>query len=204
MKKRELIILGGNTPNNIKWIKCMKKYYSEYYNVNIIYYDNWKNNTDINFDIESKKLIELTNNISNYIIIAKSAGVVLTVKNFSILKNKPKVIIAMGIPMLFSIKNNINLKNLLLNTNEKCKMLIIQQKYDPQCNFNELREILENKIVLYEIEGSSHVYANYQKIKLLIEKFLDQWFWKQIIGGIMEYKIRKYEKMIQGIVKTSF
>lgn len=54
-----IIILGGNTSNNLSWIRKMENIYSKSYNVSILEFDNWKDDTMIDFDRESDKLIKL-------------------------------------------------------------------------------------------------------------------------------------------------
>ena len=53
--KKNIIILGGNSSNNKKWLKQMELTYQKDYNVYGVYYDNWENNTDIDFNIELEK-----------------------------------------------------------------------------------------------------------------------------------------------------
>ena len=55
----DIIILGGNTSNNIKWMRQMVNVYKKNYNVFSLFFDNWEDNSMIDFEKEGKKLRQL-------------------------------------------------------------------------------------------------------------------------------------------------
>lgn len=55
----DIIILGGNTSNNIKWLRQMVNVYKKNYNVFSLFFDNWEDNSMIDFEKEGKKLRKL-------------------------------------------------------------------------------------------------------------------------------------------------
>ena len=171
--KKNIIILGGNSSNNKKWLKQMELTYQKDYNVYGVYYDNWENNTDIDFNIELEKLENLTKNLKDYIIICKSAGSVLTLTAVDKQIINPNKIIIMGLPLKFINLINIDIKKLLLNVKNNRNILIIQQKDDPQGKSKEVNEIIDDDIELNEIPGHYHAYTNYNKIKELIDNFIN-------------------------------
>lgn len=160
-----IIILGGNTPNNIKWLQKMTNVYEKDYNVFILSFDNWKNNTMIDFEKESKKLIKLCNGKENYTIIAKSAGAILAAIEIKKKNINPSRLIVLGLPLKFSFNNHIDVKKIFDDINNKCKVLIIQQKYDPQGSAKEVYDMFDGKIIVKTINGNKHIYANFLQIK---------------------------------------
>lgn len=46
----DIIILGGNTSNNIKWLRQMVNVYKKNYNVFSLFFDNWEDNSMIDFE----------------------------------------------------------------------------------------------------------------------------------------------------------
>lgn len=173
MNMKNVIILGGNSPNNINWIKSMEKTYKTDYNVSTLSFDNWQDNTMINFNRESKKLVSLCEEKENYIIIAKSAGAISVAQAIKSKRIKPKLLIVMGFPLQFSLDNNINIKSLFNDISKVCKILVIQQKYDPQGNAKKISELLDKNILIKIINGNNHVYANFNLIKEQVDSFID-------------------------------
>lgn len=171
--KNELIILGENTPNNINWIKRMNDIYKSDYNVSTLFFENWKDNTMIDFDKEIKKLVSLCKNTDNYIIIAKSAGAILSVLEIEKNTIKPKVLIVMGFPLLFTLNNNINIIKMFNDISVKCKVLVIQQKFDPQGKAKDIEKMLNKNITVETIQGNNHVYANFSLIKNEVYSFIN-------------------------------
>ena len=170
--RKKIIILGGNNKSNISWLKKMEKVYSKDYDVISIYFDNWTLNSDINFDIELKKLINITSKHKDYIIVAKSAGAILSLQAIATRKIKPKKTIIMGIPLKYANSKKIDIKDLILRASFKSKILVIQQKYDPEAYAKELKEILPENIDFKEINGNHHTYLKIEDIKSIVDSFV--------------------------------
>lgn len=173
MHKDNVIILGGNTSNNIKWLEKLKSVYAKNYNVSTLFFDNWKDNTMIDFNKEGQKLIKLCEEKENYIIIAKSAGAILAAQEIKNNNITPNILIVMGMPLKFSLANQIDIKSLFNDISKKCKILIIQQKFDPQGSAKEISEMFNKNILVKTINGNKHVYANFLLIKKEIELFIN-------------------------------
>ena len=167
-----IIILGGNTSNNIKWLKKMTDVYKNDYNVLTISFDNWQDNSMINFKKESKKLINLCKEQEKYIILAKSAGAVLAALEIEKGNITPSLFIVLGMPLKFANKNNIDIKRIFNNVKNKCKILIIQQKYDPQGRAKEISDMFDGNILVKPINGNNHVYTNFLAIKNEVDFFI--------------------------------
>lgn len=170
---KKLIILGGNNSRNIEWLKKMKCTYKKEYDVLTMYYDSWIDNSSIDFNVELVKLQELVKNMKDYIIIAKSAGSILSLMGICNKMIIPKAIIIMGLPLVFAENNDINLEYMLEKVKQLCKVLIIQQKNDPLGKSSDVRKILSDGIKLEQINGNYHWYGKYEEIKLIIDGFIN-------------------------------
>lgn len=170
---KKVIILGGNKNHNIKWLKKMKSIYQKDYDVYDFYYDNWVTDTDIDFDIELKKLEELIKNDNEYIVIAKSAGDILSLMGISSGMIKLKKLIMMGLPLKFTESHNIDLKYLLNEASKKTEIMVIQQRYDPLGKASDIKNILPDNIEFVAINGNQHTYAKYEYIKDIVDKFIN-------------------------------
>ena len=168
----DIIILGGNTPNNVKWLKQMEKVYKKDYNVSTLSFDNWKDSSMLDFEKESKKLIELCDKKENYIIIAKSAGAILTAMEIEKNSISPSIFVILGLPLKFSFNNHIDIEKIFNKISSKCKILIIQQKFDPQGSVREIIDMFGKTISIKPINGNKHIYANFLSIKKEIDLFI--------------------------------
>jgi len=171
---RNLLILGGNSGNNIKWIKAMQKKYSEDYNTRTIFFDNWHDNTDLDFSKELVKLKNMVKEIDDYYIVAKSAGAILSLIAISENIISPNKIAIMGVPLKYAKQKNINLEDIITCVGAKKEILVIQQKNDPQGKSEEIRKILPSNIKVIEIMGNQHTYTKIEMIKSFIDDFFDQ------------------------------
>ena len=168
--KQNIIILGGNSKNNIKWINDINNLFSSDYQTYNIYYDNWYNNKSINLDDELNKVIEIEKSLDNYNIICKSIGILITLNGILNNKLNPSHIFLLGIPLRFCKENNIDIINMIESVLDKTKVTIIQQKYDPLGFSSEIKKLIDNKINLFEIEGNNHHYEEFIEIKKIIDK----------------------------------
>ena len=172
---KNLIILGGNSKNNIPWIKEMEESYKKDYNVSTLFYDNWdEENKDIDFDLELNKLVEITKEYDEHIIISKSAGSLLALNGITSNLINPKLLVIMGIPLKFLNHFNVDIKDLFNKVLIKTKILVIQQKNDPQGSSQEIEKILTNNVNFIEIPGNNHAYNEISYIKNIIDNFISK------------------------------
>lgn len=172
MDKKHLLILGGNSKNNILWLDKYKQEFSKDYKVYDIFYEHWENNKEINFDIELNKMNRIATNIKNYNIIAKSIGSVISIIGIDREIIKPKKMVILGYPLDLIKSNNLNINSLIKEISKKINILIIQQDNDPIGKYVDVAKELPNVKVI-EIPGNDHSYANLNIIKPLIEEFLN-------------------------------
>ena len=121
----DIIILGGNTSNNIKWLRQMVNVYKKNYNVFSLFFDNWEDNSMIDFEKEGKKLRQLCKGKKNYVIIAKSAGAVLAAIEIEKNNITPSIFVVLGLPLKFTFENRIKIKEILNNIMQMKEKTII-------------------------------------------------------------------------------
>ena len=77
-----IIILAGNSHENYTWAQKIKATLGNFAKITIQDYDHWKSsNKFINKPEEKKKLIEIASGLENYVILAKSIGVILAIQS---------------------------------------------------------------------------------------------------------------------------
>lgn len=172
INKKHLLILGGNSKNNISWLNKFKNEFKENYEVNEIFYEHWNNNGEIDFDKELKKIESIVYNIENYYIISKSIGSVISIIGMSKKIINPKKIIILGYPLNLLKNDDLTINSLLKDISKETEILIIQQENDPLGKYDDVVNEFGN-INVINISGNDHSYDNIDAIKTLIEKFLN-------------------------------
>ena len=169
---KKMLILGGNSKNNISWINELKNNYSANYDVSKVEYDNWYNDKEMDFDYEIEKVGKLIKDTNYDIIVAKSIGMVIICYLSREINIKNKKIIFMGYPKYFLDKENVNIKDDIYKLNSENKLLLIQQKEDPLCSYKDAYDDLKS-VDIVEIEGNDHSYNDLLKINKIIVKHIN-------------------------------
>lgn len=171
-----LILLGGNSIDNKKWIKEVEQHLRPLFETTrIVYYEHWETGgLMINLDKEEEKLIETVRGLDKYMIFAKSAGSLVTIK--AIYENKilPEKCIFVGLPLKWAKKNNFNID--LWLKNYSVPTVIIQNTDDPLASSQEVQSFLKQEntinIGLKEFPGNTHDYNKLDLIYSLTEDLL--------------------------------
>lgn len=173
-----LILLSGNGFSNKEWIEKVERGLGSLFQKTVIQnYRHWETGEKlIDLDFETSKLAENTRSLGNYIVFAKSAGVVLTLKSVFEGKIKPAKCIFVGLPLRWAEEYNFNLNCWIESFS--VPTLFVQQTNDPMFSFNELQDYLGRKNAkdyqLAEVIGESHHYPNVEQLKQLVEEFIEQ------------------------------
>lgn len=136
----KLFLLGGNSKSNKDWIRevhaNLKTHYDE---AEILYYDHWEmeDNDEIDLDLEMAKLVELVKDCDEYMIFAKSAGTLVTLKAIHQKKLNPRKIIFVGLPVNWGKEKGYEFEEWLKSLTHPATF--IQKKSDPQMSFMELK-----------------------------------------------------------------
>jgi hypothetical protein len=173
----ELILLGGNSKLNKGWIEEVEKTLSDIFDsTHFHYYRHWENeeDKDINLAYELEKLAEYIQGKNDYVIFAKSAGTLLTLKGIFEGKIQPNACIFTGLAFTWAKHKKWDLDNWLENYN--IPTLFIQKTNDPAISYQDLKQELGNHHVInhiaQEIPGDDHHYENVGELKVHIQKFL--------------------------------
>lgn len=170
MKNKNILILGGNTSNNLSWINKYTKEYQKNNKVKSIKYDHWNTNNKIDRELELNKVITELKEFNNYSIIAKSVGSIITLTGIERNLIKPDNLIILGLPLLYIKNNEIDIISLLEKAKKETNIMIIQQKDDPIGKYTEVKELVPKDIKVIEIPGHYHIYGNIKIIKDIIDK----------------------------------
>lgn len=169
MKNKNILILGGNTSNNVTWIKNITNEFKKDNKVNSIHYNHWNTDQELDIDLELNKIKEILKNQQDYTIIAKSVGSIISLIGIKEKIIKPKNIIILGLPLRYVERKNIDLMPLINNALNNTNIYIIQQKDDPIGKYEEVKQIVPNNIKVFEIPGHFHIYGNLKLIRSIID-----------------------------------
>ncbi len=170
-----LILLGGNSIDNKKWIEdvetCLKPLFQS---TTVISYDHWQTGEwMINLDKEKEKLAQTAKNFGEYIIFAKSAGSLVTVKAIFEKSISPQKCIFAGIPLNWARKSNFDVNTWYKDYS--IPTLAIQHTNDPLASSKELSEFLSQltkTVKVEELPGDTHDYDELDTIKKLVSDFI--------------------------------
>lgn len=174
----DLIILGGNnrSPENRAWVSdlanILKPYFTSIYPHSYHHWQTKDKVIDLNYEI--KAINNIIKEKQEYIILGKSAGVILTLKGIYSGVLSPNKCIFIGIPVRWSQKHNFNVGTWLRDFS--VPTLFIQESYDPVMLTKDLRKYLKEISVtnyeLSEIPGNDHDYENQLQLKDIIVPFV--------------------------------
>lgn len=171
-----LILLAGNSISNKEWIEeveaSLKPFFTK---TEVHYYQHWSTGDElIDFEKELELLSEDAKDFGQYVIFAKSAGTLLTLKGVKEGKLQPVKCIFAGTAINWGREKNFSVDEWL--ENYSIPTLFIEKTNDPACSFEDLAKLLENKSVknysLKEITGSNHHYEDIELLKTETEKFI--------------------------------
>jgi len=173
-----LVIIPGNSKQyNEEWLYTSQKHFKDLFeSVTTHYYKHWKEGTeDIDIEHEVNALAKKVSKLAgDYVIYAKSAGTVVTIKAVVDGKVAPSKCIFVGSPFGWAKKEDQRFDKYF--TNYDVDTLFIQQTDDPFFAHKDLEEFLDKSNVkdyrLVEVDGNNHAYDNYSKIKTMLKDFL--------------------------------
>lgn len=190
MRKHTLIILGGNSLGNKNWIQEIDKYLKSDYPTEAFYYSHWENpSREIDFEKELEKLSEFIKdkNITNYSIVAKSAGFVLSLQGVTKDILKPRTIVGYGLPIEYANYRGIDLKILIETSSKSTNILCIQADKDPQGDLILTERLILDLIPIYSIKDYTHNYDSFEQMANIAKSFVT------IHQPQIEHKIEKID-----------
>ncbi len=153
----------------------MNKYLKFDYSTVEFFYSHWdEDSQDINFENEIKRLSQFIkdNKITNYSIIAKSAGFVLSLQGMCQNMLTPLTIVGYGLPIEYSIYRKINLKSLIYTASRKTNIICIQADQDPQWNLKHVEYLISDIIPVWCIKDNTHNYDKFKQMTNIAKAFV--------------------------------
>lgn len=170
------LFLPGNNKGNKEWCESLKDVFEG--NNQMIYYDHWKGEGNINWDTELEKIKDL--NIKEKVnVVGKSAGCVLGMKAHTLGYIDVNKYIFIGFPYYWAKQRGDNVDELLDNL--KTDSLFIQKPHDPVIGYEELNTILRSKHLNVSTLGyervtepsNNHDYEDIQYLYKVISDFVN-------------------------------
>lgn len=166
-----ILLLAGASKKNISWVMKLRDELLDLhrYSVSVFNYTHWKDGGEINIPEEAKKLSEYlsTNDVS--VVIAKSAGSLVTATASMYTGASLKKAIFIGFPLEYARERRINYETLLQKF--QTPTLYIQAAGDPMGSYDRVHLMTKNleNTIAKRIESNDH---NYKDIPTLIKLIL--------------------------------
>lgn len=170
----KLLILPGNSYRNKKEMKKVANHLKGIFKETYIHnYLHWKTGQKLINLEEERKIIAKKINKKDWVIFAKSIGIILALNLIHENKIKPQAVILAGTPIKWLKENKIQFKKQFKNLN--IKSLFIQKNKDPICPSKYLKKFIKKSKItnsqFLEIEGNNHNY-NLPNIHEIVKYFL--------------------------------
>lgn len=169
---KTIIILGGNSPKNALWVEKLADFYRAEYSVIVVHYDSWNTNSHLDFQVETAKLITLTDNLEDYTVIAKSAGILLALQAIKHDAIAPSMLIALGTPLKYARYRGVDVISLYWSYPAFRRVVSIQQKNDTEGAAGDIEKILPAHAEIHVIPGNDHQYSDWSMITPYLTKVL--------------------------------
>lgn len=172
----DLVLLAGNSLNNKSWIEEVSEQVKDLFqNVRIQYYKHWETGDKlIDFDKESEELPKTTQGLNDYIVFAKSAGTILTLKGIEEGLLTPKACVFCGFPLGFAQSSNSPVGSWIPKI--KIPLVFIQNTKDPVLGYQGLVDYLESlnlsNCKTIETPGETHDYEDYVLIRNTLKELI--------------------------------
>jgi len=172
-----LAVLPGNSALNKPWIYVVEKELKNHFSTTYVQtYAHW--NIPDSFIDMPKELSKLTSHLSSikddYVIFAKSIGIILILQGLIKQQINPKACIFVGNPANWSKRLGIDAKD--VKKYIRIPILFIQQTQDPLMPFSKLKHMIQQLEVpiptTKEVPGNNHHYKDVTLLKEIIVKFL--------------------------------
>jgi len=171
-----LVLLPGNSLSNKEWIEKISDILDCFFvKKKILYYKHWGSRENIiDIDYELNKLQKIDKNFDDYVIFAKSAGILLTMKGVFEKKINPQKCVFVGTPVSWARKHGFDADSWIREFH--VPSLFIQHNKDPYFSSDELSKFLAkgdlSKFTIVLLKGSDHDYPEFDEIHSLVREFV--------------------------------
>lgn len=175
----DVLILGGNSPHNREWVGHIKTTLAPLFQTVATHdYAHWASTgSTIDFEHELRAVQREIRGLGEYVVFAKSAGVLLCLKGMAENIIKPEKVIFLGTPLNFVRQHGLDheLEGWLKKVTEP--MLVIQNAHDPVASAGELDRYLKSVvppslITFAELPSETHDYVDYPQLHQLTSDFV--------------------------------
>lgn len=175
----DALILGGNSPHNREWVAQLRAAMTPLFgNIATHDYAHWASaGATIDFDHELRAVQREARMLNNYVIIAKSAGVLLSLKGIAENTLRPAKVVFLGTPLNYVRQHTMehDFESWLRKATEP--MLLVQNDHDPVASASELgrhiKTVVSPSLVTFaELPGSTHDYVDFAQLLALVQRFV--------------------------------
>lgn len=165
-----ILILGGNSQRHDKWTQELKKQLEiDKHEVRVQQYAHWKvENAEMDFEVELAALPENVKNFDDFIVLAKSAGTLLTTVGVARELFSPSSCLLLGFPVKAVIGDKEVARSLPLLP----ETIFLQNTADPYGDAEELQNYIEarepERYALETDDKDDHDYVDFERIRALI------------------------------------
>jgi hypothetical protein len=173
-----ILILGGNNPDNKAWVHALGQVFSKHFNHVLIHeYLHWFDNREsIDLDKEAVRLQTTVGDCHIDVVFAKSAGTIIALKAMLANVITPRVCAFVGTPMAWAEARGIDL--VTLYTGIQVPVLFIQHTADPTISANDLKKIIDSQqrlqATFLQLPGDSHAYPELDALVNATVEFIQQ------------------------------
>jgi len=176
-KHMNLLLLGGMSPRNREWIREVRDTLAPLFETSLVHdYAHWAAaGPHIDLEHELHAAHNQVRELGDYMIFAKSAGVVLSLKGIAEQALRPKACLFVGTPLRFVHEHghqmDVWLKSLTMPA------VFAQNAHDPAGSYHELEGYLREHLPsphhrLVELPGETHDYTDLATLRELAETLL--------------------------------
>ncbi len=166
----KLLLLPGNSKYNKSWIEEVHGAVQHlFHDAKILYYSHWEHEEEIDIDLDHEitKLKAMVEVEEEFVVFAKSAGSLATLKAIHTKVFKPKKVIIVGFPLLWARERNYEVEPWLETVD--IDLTFIHKTNDPIFSFAELQQFLKQfpnlNHELIELPGDDHHYEDIEGLK---------------------------------------
>lgn len=170
------LLLGGNSLRNREWIQRVGVSFSSLFDkITVHDYKHWQEGRpNISFEDEQPILAKEAAALDDYVVFAKSAGSILTVKSIHDGLIAPQKCVFAGTALAMVKNENLDFARWLSAV--ECPVLFIHNSDDPIASFNELKDYLSENgptnFEMVELPGETHDYDDLEELTELVKEFV--------------------------------
>jgi hypothetical protein len=172
-----LILLSGNSKRGGEWLKEVEPVLAPLFDQTYRHaYVHWANDEpEIDLDHETERLTAPAQELTPYMIFAKSAGTILTAKATAKGSLQPTACLFVGFPLVMVKNHHLPVDNWLRTTD--FPITVLQHSTDPFGSYQDVKQYFNttgrSNVTVHELAGDTHDYIEFQTLKDFTEKLVN-------------------------------